>query len=115
MSDRAWTLILTDKSFLTYYFSEMQHRMTTAYELCTSILKQWGINYVPASCGPFIWVDLGKFMLERTIGEERKLARRMLDCGVWLATGEAFISEVSGWFRITFAVHEEDLRLGIER
>jgi 1-aminocyclopropane-1-carboxylate synthase len=67
------------------------------------------------NCGPFIWIDLAKFMKERTMEEERKLSWKMINCGVWLATGEAFMSETPGWFRITFAVSETDLRFGIDR
>ena len=54
-------------------------------------------------------------MPSRTIEEERKLAARMIDAGVWLATGESFLSEVPGWFRITFTVPEEDFVFGFER
>lgn len=54
-------------------------------------------------------------MKERSWDGERKLANRMLDAGVWLATGESFMSEVPGWFRITFAVPEEEFVFGLER
>ena len=67
------------------------------------------------NCGPFLWLDLGNYMSERTVEEETILAYRMLDHGVWLATGESFMSEVPGWFRITFAVDEADFRFGFER
>lgn len=67
------------------------------------------------NCGPFLWVDLSKFMKEKTMEEERKLAWKMIENGVWLATGEAFMSEEPGWFRITFAVGEAEFRFGMER
>lgn len=39
----------------------------------------------------------------------------MISAGVWLATGEAYRPEAPGWFRITFAVSENDMRLGMKR
>jgi 1-aminocyclopropane-1-carboxylate synthase len=54
-------------------------------------------------------------MSEVTIEEERKLAWKIVHSGVWLATGDAFMSEEPGWFRITFSLPEEELRFGIGR
>lgn len=39
----------------------------------------------------------------------------MIDHGVWIATGESFKSEMPGWFRITFAVPEEEFMFGVDR
>lgn len=39
----------------------------------------------------------------------------MLKNGVWIATGEAFQSEEPGWFRLTFAMPEKELRFGLDR
>jgi 1-aminocyclopropane-1-carboxylate synthase len=49
------------------------------------------------------------------VEEEEKLAWKMINGGVWVATGEAYSSEEPGWFRITFAVPEEELMFGMER
>jgi bifunctional pyridoxal-dependent enzyme with beta-cystathionase and maltose regulon repressor activities len=46
---------------------------------------------------------------------ERELAWKMIDNKVWIATGEAYRSERPGWFRVTFAVDEAELELGIQR
>lgn len=73
------------------------------------------VPYVPSNCGPFIWIDLSEFLKEKTIADEKALADKMLDSGVWLATGEVFVSEKPGWFKITFAVPEAELRFGIDR
>lgn len=54
-------------------------------------------------------------MAEETIEAERKLVYSMIDHGVWIATGESFKSEVPGWFRITFAVPEEEFVFGCAR
>lgn len=65
--------------------------------------------------GQFIWIDLSGFLKEKTVEEERKLAWKMVESGVWFATGEAFKSEIPGYFRLTFATHEKDMRLGMDR
>jgi 1-aminocyclopropane-1-carboxylate synthase len=65
--------------------------------------------------GPFIWVDLSRFLGGSTVEDERILAWKMIKNGVWLATGEAFRSESSGWFRLTFTVPKKQLRIGMER
>lgn len=47
--------------------------------------------------------------------EERRLAWKMLECGVWLSTGESYLSEEPGRFRLTFAMAEEEMRFGMGR
>jgi len=37
-----------------------------------------------------------------TLSRERDLTKRMLDGGVYLATGEHFCGEHYGWYRLTF-------------
>ncbi|KAF7916172.1 uncharacterized protein EAE98_010757 [Botrytis deweyae] len=115
LSDHVWTLMLNDQKFLDYYFSTLAQKMRNAYELCTRRLKEFGISYIPASCGPFIWIDLRSYLTIPTIEAERILSWKMLKHGIWLATGEAFASEEPGWYRITFAMDEKDLRFGMDR
>ncbi|ESZ90194.1 hypothetical protein SBOR_9418 [Sclerotinia borealis F-4128] len=115
LSDHVWTLMLTDQTFLDHYFSTLGQRMTIACEICTQRLKELEIPYIPASCGPFIWIDLRAYLTSPTIEAERILSWKMLRCGIWLATGEAFASEEPGWYRITFAMGEKDLRFGMDR
>ncbi|RFU74715.1 1-aminocyclopropane-1-carboxylate synthase [Trichoderma arundinaceum] len=115
LADTAWCAILNDASFLTKYFQTLRERLSTAYEHCVALLKQHDIPYVPAHAGPFIWIDLSKHLSSHTLEAERELAWRMIDNKVWLATGEAYRSERPGWFRITFAVDEVELELGIQR
>ncbi|KAF7857273.1 hypothetical protein EAF04_009514 [Stromatinia cepivora] len=115
LSDHVWTLMLNDQKFLDYYFPTLGQRMTIAYEICTQRLKEFEISYIPASCGPFIWIDLRSYLTAPTIEAERILLCKMLEFGIWLATGETFASEEPGWYRITFAMGEKDLRFGMDR
>lgn len=115
LADLAWSSILSDENFLQAYFINLTARLTEAYNLCTSILHGMNVPYLPANSGPFVWIDLSKFLQHKTIKSERDLAWQMIEAGVWLATGEAYRSEEPGWFRLTFAVPETEIRLGLER
>ncbi|KAL9067827.1 MAG: hypothetical protein Q9161_006645 [Pseudevernia consocians] len=115
LADLAWSRILSDESFLQEYLLKNTARLTEAYDICTSTLRAMNVPYLPASSGPFLWINLSAFMPRRTIESERDLAWRMIKTGVWLATGEAYRSEKPGWFRMTFAVPEPEMRLGLER
>ncbi|KAL7948168.1 pyridoxal phosphate-dependent transferase [Trichoderma barbatum] len=115
LADTAWCGILNDTAFLTTYFHTLTKRLSVAYEHCTTLLKKHKIPYVPAHAGPFIWIDLSRHLSSPAVEAERELAWRMIDNKVWIATGEAYRSERPGWFRITFAVDEVELELGIQR
>jgi bifunctional pyridoxal-dependent enzyme with beta-cystathionase and maltose regulon repressor activities len=79
-------------------------------------MRGWkGADKENSNCGHFIWIDLRHFLEEVTVKEERKLAWKMVEAGVWLGTGESFQSEEPGWFRITFALPEGEMALGIRR
>jgi 1-aminocyclopropane-1-carboxylate synthase len=77
------------------------------------------VNYAPSNAGLFVWVDLSrylKFMAGKTdLERERDLDATLLDAGVSLAASERFNGEDYGWFRITFSVEAEVLRLGLNR
>ena len=47
------------------------------------------------------------------VARERDLTKRMLDGGVYLATGENFCGENYGWYRLTFTTTL--LEMGLER
>ncbi len=115
LADLAWSSILSDEPFLQVYFTKLTTQLTKAYNLCTSILRGMNVPYSPANSGPFLWINLSGFLQRKTIESERDLALRMIKAGLWLATGEAYRSEEPGWFRLTFAVPEPEIRLGLER
>lgn len=115
LADRAWLSLLSDEPFLLEYLLKLVARLTEAYNLCTSVLREMNVPYLPANSGPFLWINLSGFLQRKTIESERDLAWRMIKAGVWLATGEAYRSEEPGWFRLTFAVPEPEMRLGLER
>ncbi|CAF9905890.1 hypothetical protein IMSHALPRED_004007 [Imshaugia aleurites] len=115
LADSAWSSILSDESFLQGYLIKLTARLTEAYDICTSILHGMKVPYLSANSGPFLWINLSGSLQQKTIESERDLAWRMIKAGVWLATGESYRSEEPGWFRLTFAVPEMEIRLGLKR
>jgi hypothetical protein len=96
--------------FLIYWTHHNQRTCPTNNPILTHLPNH-------SYAGPFIWVSLRPFLpgSKDTLEAERVLSKRMLDNGIWLATGEAFKSETPGWYRITFAMSEEDVRFGLGR
>ena len=115
LADEAWKNILVDMEFLDSYFPLLIERLTKAYEYCTRQLKRLEIPYTPACAGPFVWVDMSRLLDQHTAQGEIDLARKLVDGGVWLATGQAYSSEKFGNFRMTFAIPEDEMSLGMKR
>ncbi|KAI9658481.1 MAG: hypothetical protein M1831_003919 [Alyxoria varia] len=115
LSDLAWCSILDDQEFLDSYFKLVTSRMTEAYDYCTSAFQNGNISYTVSSSGPFIWLDLSRFLKPISLQNERELAWKMIEKGVWLAAGEAYRSEAPGFFRMTFALPREELEWGMQR
>lgn len=97
--------MLSDSSFLTWYVAENQRRLGAHYNLITKWLNTHDIIYERGGCaGFFVWVDL-RFALPgegtgmSALDRERTLTRRILEAGVYIATGEAFCAEELGWYR----------------
>lgn len=68
----------------------------------------------------FLWINLSSYLsVKETNGDgwaaERILAKRLLDAGVKLATGEAYNAPEPGKFRLVYSVDEQILREGIRR
>ncbi|OLL22474.1 Elongation factor G, mitochondrial, partial [Neolecta irregularis DAH-3] len=129
-AERIWASLLQDRDFLDKFLNENITRMEKQYAICTSILNENCIPYYPSYAGHFIWLkytsvgilatnpSLTSFLPKgelTALGKEQQLTTQMLNCGVYLATGDAFGTEENGWFRLTFTVSEDLLRLGLKR
>ena len=76
-----------------------------------------------SNAGYFLWIDLSPYLPPlppATTGagpmmQERILAQRLLDAGIYLATGEKFASEEAGWFRVVFTHDKATLEEGLRR
>jgi len=103
-----WTRMLDDRAWLDSYLGENSKRLTRYYQQAVRWLERNNIHYVKGgNYGFFIWIDL-RFALPpasqgmSNLARERDLTKRMIDGGVYLATGENFCGEDYGWYRLTF-------------
>jgi len=119
LAGQAFVTLLNNPAFLNKYVQTNCKRLEDRYRVCTDFLKSYSIPYFPANSGFFIWIDLSAY-LRRQDGKtpterERALNDRLFNGGIHLATSEAFFGEVPGWFRLSFAVDQDFLRLGLKR
>ena len=111
--------ILNHPTFLPKFLQRNRQLLAERYAFVSQFLQVHSIKYVPSNAGFFIWMDLSPYLnhyegvtpLER----ERTMNDALFDGGVHLATSEAFEGEDSGWFRLSFAVEQQILELGLER
>lgn len=74
-----------------------------------------------SNAGYFLWIDLSPYLPPTTtedagpMMQERVLAQRLIDAGIYLATGEKFASEDPGWFRVVFTHEKAKLEEGLRR
>jgi aspartate/methionine/tyrosine aminotransferase len=115
MAEQAWLKTLNDEEWLALYFQSFTVKMTATYDYCSKALKENNIPYSPVSAASFIWIDLSRYLKEDTAEAELELGWKMVKGGVWLGLGQAFYSEKHGNFRLTFAIPEAELKLGMER
>jgi 1-aminocyclopropane-1-carboxylate synthase len=119
LSGLAISAILNDPAFLQSFTKRNRQLLTKRYNFATKFLKAHSIAYVPSNAGFFIWIDLSPFLDhfegDNPLDRERTMNQALFDGGVHLATSEAFEGEDSGWFRLSFAVNQEILDLGLDR
>ena len=126
MAEQVWTNMLTDHDFLTMYQRVFRERMRQAYDWTTALLTKEGIGYQVCYAGPYLWIDLRKFLdVENSSedGGEENLWKRELDLAfrlvrkgkVCVSPGQQYDAMTPGKFRLTFAMEQEELQLGMER
>ncbi|MCJ1292776.1 hypothetical protein MMC34_004329 [Xylographa carneopallida] len=81
--DNLWTTLLKDKSFLQYYISENQKRLSEGYVRVISWLDERGIEYVHGgNSGFFVWADFSKVLgINTRAGSEEMMENLTLEIG----------------------------------
>ncbi|KAJ1958175.1 hypothetical protein IWQ62_004943, partial [Dispira parvispora] len=103
------------------FLEENRRALAKAYQYVSQVLRRHGIDYIPSRAGHFMWVDLRPFCQlapaepRATLASEQVTFENLLDSGVYIATGLAFHSTEPGWFRLSFAVPQPELDLGLAR
>ncbi|KAI5920330.1 putative acc synthase [Camillea tinctor] len=132
-----WANILEDEQFRVDFLTKNREVLTKHCTILRSFLDQHGIPYYNSvHAGVFVWVDLRRYLHGKSVqpatsncslhklssfktdiyrDREMKLFKRCLASGVGISLGSSFSTEELGWFRISFAVEEEALHIGLQR
>ncbi|XP_071487586.1 1-aminocyclopropane-1-carboxylate synthase-like protein 1 isoform X1 [Diadema antillarum] len=84
-------------------------------DITIATLDELGVPYLKPTAGLFIWADFGKFLAEKTLAEEVRLAEAFEGHGVALPPASTFLYDDPGFFRIIFAVPKHELLEGLKR
>lgn len=110
----ATTRLFSDRTYLRWYIRENQDRIRRAWHTCATFLDRNRIPCIRPRAGTFVWVKIGTrpgFSWK----DEKELAEEFGDCNVMVGNGLSYHAVEPGWFRITFTVEPETLRVGLQR
>lgn len=93
---------------------ENRQALAESYKKTTQFLKTHDVDYIEAEAGPFMLLDLRKYV-EPTFEANKLLWRRLLDSGVYFAQGVGFYTPEPGYLRLTFALPWSVLEIGLTR
>lgn len=120
-----WTSIIGDEKILTEYLDKAQSLASDTLNFTLKWLEKLNIKHSNPVAGHFIWIDLRAYLPQKdSKGKELKddnekewqLFSRLLDQGnVYLAPGVIYHSTIPGFFRLTFTLRREYLKVGMER
>ncbi|RBR18934.1 uncharacterized protein FIESC28_05856 [Fusarium coffeatum] len=127
LSDLAASSTLSDEIFLKGYMETNRQRLAANYQLATKFLRKHNIPYKEGSnAGLFVWADLfapNQASIDSLVNKEEEGLKRMeakmtdvlLKNKIFVAAGNDFGTDVSGWFRVVFAHRQDYLLEGLER
>ena len=116
LTDGLLTRLLQDHVWIDDFVRQNQALMATQYQKTADFLDSKEIEYVPASGGFFVWINLSHLLVSHPSSEtERDLWERLIKAGVLISPASAFGSQAYGWFRIVFTLDWDLLLLGLER
>ncbi|KAI2487141.1 Aspartate/tyrosine/aromatic aminotransferase [Pyrenophora tritici-repentis] len=123
-----WADMLEDELFLGDFKLENHKVLAKHFTILRSFLNQQNIPYYSnVHAGVFLWVDLRRYLPGNSAPEpatsavdanhdgEIRLFKRLLKAGVVVSQGSSFGTEELGWYRISFAVEDQALNVGLQR
>eukprot|EP00833_Pecoramyces_ruminatium_P001945 jgi/Orpsp1_1/1175977/evm.model.c7180000055925.1 len=106
--------ILSDKEWTDNFILNNNRKLYKNYTHFTKSLNAHHIPYVEGDSGFFIYIDLHQAGLN-----EYDLWMKLLEGGVYISPSQAFFAKESeeerNWFRVCFAVEQEELNLSLDR
>ncbi|KAL6623741.1 PLP-dependent transferase [Neocallimastix sp. 'constans'] len=106
--------ILSDEKWTDEFILNNNRKLFKSYNHLTNSLNAHGIPYVKGDSGFFIYIDLHQAGLN-----EYDLWMKLLEGGLYISPSQAFFSkdtkEERNWFRVCFAVEQDELDLSLDR
>ena len=88
-------------------------RLRNAAHIAIQFAQFHGLTYYSPVSGLYIWLRLAKDC--DTSEEEESIVQRCAQQGVLVGSGADYAESQAGWFRLTFALSEQDLLSGLLR
>jgi len=106
--------ILSDVEWTDNFILNNNRKLLKNYTHLTNSLNAHNIPYVKGDSGFFIYIDLHQAGIN-----EYDLWMKLLEGGIYISPSQAFFSEDKpserNWFRICFAVEQDELNLSLDR
>ncbi|GFG16496.1 1-aminocyclopropane-1-carboxylate synthase-like protein 1 [Aspergillus udagawae] len=114
------TALLRDPAAIDGILHQNRVALQRSARLISDFLVFHQIPFVPPAAGVYIWARLGCRSFSRLDDEpswedEAALNDRFEAVGVSVGAGQGYCATEPGWFRITFALLEEELMEGLRR
>lgn len=108
--------IINDKEWCdSFYIPTSQKRLAEAYHKARQRLEAMGVVVKKSVAGLFLWANMQAFLQPCNADNENALFTALLNGGVIISPGQMLHCSNAGWFRIVFAVTNEELEIGLSR
>jgi hypothetical protein len=105
--------LFSDLLALETIFARNKMDLRSAAEYVGDFLAFHNVSFYRPTAGCFLWARLGGS--SATKESDAVLWQKFASAGVALAIGGAFNETEQGWFRITYALPQDDLHKGVRR
>jgi len=108
--------VLLDRQWTENYIQLNKKRLKHAYDYLVELLTKHKLDFLPLSGCYFVWLDLRKFLSSPTAEAENELENLLFyKAKVKILKSQYFHCSEPGYFRISFATSDGDLKLMVDR
>lgn len=105
--------LLSNMSTVTNLVNLNKERLRKAAHIATQFAEFHGLTYYRPVAGLYIWIRLAAVC--NLFDEEEALVRKCSQLGVYVGSGADYSELQPGWFRLTFAIPQDQLLKGLQR
>jgi 1-aminocyclopropane-1-carboxylate synthase len=117
------THLLERTDILDSFFTLNCERLLRAYQNICQVLDEYGVHYVKARAGVFVWIDFTKQIQKKlnkteiTVEDELEFWNKCcIESRVYIPSGYFFKCSTAGWFRVCFTAQTMEVnKLAFER